>query len=119
MPTASEFRNAAAELEDVLTEMSSFSGLLGDLRQNSGLVGASLVRSLVEGAIDAANDHVPGCFGMLSAAMGDLEWRAQVCDEYANELRRWRAAQQLFADNDDGTGRPPVMPQKPYHWVDV
>lgn len=112
MPTASEFRSAASELQSVVEEMSSLGGSLDDLLQNSGMVGQFTARRTVEAAIDAAKGVVPNCFGALSGAIGDLEWRAQQCDAYAAELNRWRRAQQSGAD-------PSPKPQKPYPWIDV
>lgn len=119
MPTAAEFRGAAEEVQAVAEVMSSMDGAFDSVKQGSGMVGQFSVRTVVETALDGAAGQVPSCCSSLGSVIDDLEWRARECEAYAAELSSWRNALALFNANDDGSGRPPVMPQKPYPWIDV
>lgn len=112
MPTAAEFRSAASELQAVMDAIPQLSSALDGLREDSGLVGQFRVRTTFEGVVDEALGVVSGCCGALSAAMGDLEWRANECDAYAAAVRRWSRAQRVAPDSTP-------MPLRRYAWIDV
>lgn len=119
MPTASEFRSAAAEVSSIAESVSSAAQVLGSVAENSGFIGRSMARSLIEDTIGAAQGDVPTCANMLREVAKNLLWRAQVCDAYAADLARWREMSKALAMSGAAETMSHPAPEKPYPWVDA
>lgn len=118
MPTAGEFRAAAAELRAVSSTVAGLSGTLDEAKTGSGMIGRSGVRTKLEAAIETASSYVPTCASSLEGVATDLEWRASQCDAYRQELRRWEVHRWQLeqAGLDPNCARRPV---KKYAWIDL
>jgi hypothetical protein len=131
MPTAGEFRAAAARLQAAADDCDSMSSRMWSIGGNHGVRGGTL-EALVETSL-TANALGSDTLARQCNELADLCLeRAVVCDDYADQLVRWaRSVDAWEVRRDDWANRDtadsglrspgprPPRPVPPASWVEV
>lgn len=118
MPTSDEFLAAARSLADLVAVASRNGVDIVATASQTGLEGDSVVEDSVRAELGASHVLLLQASNYVGNAIDEMVRRAAVCAEYALDMDRWRYAVTQFELVDDGTGRPPPKPPRPYPWVE-
>jgi|GEM_PF-5349032 len=120
MPTAAQFRTAASSMRTAAGQASAARATIGETYGQTGLTGGSSVERVVDAGINAGNINAANLAGECEALATLLDGRAEVCEDYWQDVGRWRSRHWDWVTNHqaDGIEQEPRRPPKPARWVD-